>query len=78
MNYSHHCILSLDVGEEPPTSRRPSGRTYLCITTDGVIDPASALGRDVRHAAIYDWLLVMRRRKEFDIRFVAGERTPTA
>jgi hypothetical protein len=75
MNYSHPRILSLDAGVDPPTARQIIGRTYLQVTTDGVIDPASALGRDVRHAAIYDWLLVMRRPKEPDIRFVAGVRT---
>lgn len=74
MDYSHPRILSLDAGADPPTARQPIERTYLQITTDGVVDPASILGRDVREAAIYDWLFVMRRCKETDIRFVAGER----
>jgi hypothetical protein len=72
MNYSHRRILSLDAGIDPATSGRRSGRTYLKVTTDGAIDPSSDLGRDVRCAAIFDWLLVLGHSKESEIRFVAG------
>ena len=75
MDYSHPSILNLQACADPPTSRRPAGSTYLQVTTDGMIDPSSPLGRDVRHAAIFDWLVVLRQRKESDIRFVAGKRT---
>jgi hypothetical protein len=75
MDFSHQRILRLDTGVDPPTLLYSRGRTYLQITTDGVIDPSSPLGREVRQAAIYDWLLVLRRRKESEIRFGAWERT---
>lgn len=70
MRYSHTSILSIETVRHllgPKQDRR-----FLKVSTNGTIDPFSQLGRDIREAAIFDWIVVLKRAKETDIRLVAA------
>ena len=76
--YSHQNILKIEVEEEVPPKHESGHHTFLRVTTDAEIDPASpnydpALVFAIKAAAVHEWVDVQKQQPETEVRLVRGK-----